>query len=151
MANVAAMGQVQNMMLDQLKKIQQQQQQQIQEQQIHIEHHPTNQINPNTNNPDFNKEPGNGMLSLLFKRSNPENNIDFQITIICSPKDKIGSAIDKYLTKSLENKKDVVFLFNATELGNISHKTIESVGLINLSKIMVVNKKNALAGYQINN
>ena len=86
------------------------------------------------------------MISLMFKRTNPDKNLDFKITIICSPNDKIGDVIEKYLNKSLEKKKDVVFLFNATELGNISNQTVNSIGLIHQSIIMVVNKREAIAG-----
>ena len=86
------------------------------------------------------------MISLMFQRTTLDKKSDFQITIICSPNDKIGDVIEKYLNKSLENKKDVVFLFNATELGKISNQTVNSIGLIHQSIIMVVNKKNFIGG-----
>ena len=86
------------------------------------------------------------MISLLFKRNTPDKNLDFKITIICSPNDTIGHVIEKYLTKSLEKREDVVFLFNATELGSIPDHIVNSLGLIHMSEIMVVNKRRAIAG-----
>ena len=151
MANVAVLGQMQNMVLNQLQMIQKQQQQQQQQQMNATLQTPDNQNNinnngVNVNNGQNNNEPGNGMISLLFKRTTPNKNLDFQITIICSPNDTIGHVIDKYLSKSLEKKKDVIFLFNTTELGNIPNETVHSLCLINQSIIMVVNKKDATGG-----
>ena len=149
MANVAALGQMQNMMLNQLKNLQMQQQQQQQQQLNLTQTIPNNQTN-NTNmsvNNYQNTNPGNGMISLMFARTNPDQNINFQITIVCSPNDTIGHVIDKYLTKSMEKKNDVIFLFNATQLEKIPNRTVNSLGLIHQSKIMVVNKRNAVAGF----
>ena len=86
------------------------------------------------------------MIQIKFHRQKTENTIDFKITIVCSLDDTIGQIIDKYLTKSLEKRKDVIFLFNTEEIGQYSDQTLRSKNLLHNSEIMVVNKKGAIAG-----
>ena len=149
MANVYAIGQMQNKVLNELKNMQQQQQQQ----QINMttpnqnnQNNNNSNINTNVNNEQNNTDLGNGMIQIKFHRQKKENTIDFEITIICSLDDTIGQIIDKYLTKSLEKRKDVIFLFNAEEIGQYSDQTLRAKSLLHNSEIMVVNKKGAIAG-----
>ena len=86
------------------------------------------------------------MIQIIFQRQKTSNNIDFKITITCSLNDTIGQIIDKYLTKSLEKRKDVIFLFNAEEIGRYSDQTLRSKNLQHNSEIMVINKKGTIAG-----
>ena len=144
MANFAMIGQMQNMMMNQIQNMQNSMIKQMQDSQNNQNN--VNNTNMNINNNENNNTPNNGMISLIFERSNPDNNQEFKITIFTSPNDTIGQNIERYLTKSLEKRGEVIFLFNALELGTVPNKTIISVGLQHQSKIMVVNKRNAVGG-----
>ena len=144
MANMAMIGQMQNMMMNQIRNMQNSMIKQMQDNQNNQNN--VNNTNMNINNNENNSTPNNGMISLIFERSNPDNSQDFKITILTSPNDTIDQNIERYLTKSMEKRGEVIFLFNALELGTVPNQTVISVGLQNQSKIMVVNKRNAVGG-----
>ena len=146
MANVYVIGQMQNKVLNELKNMQQQQLNMTQPNQNIQNNNNSNINNTNVNNSQINMNPGNDMISIVFQRQKSENNIDFKITIVCSQNDTIGQIIDKYLTKSLERREDVLFLFNAEEIGQYSDKTLKFKDLKHQSIIMVVNKRGTIAG-----
>ena len=148
MANVAVINQMQNKVLNELKNMQQKQQQ-INMAQINQNNQNNNNFNnnnTNVNNEQNNTDLGNDMISLLFQKTKTGNTIDFKISIICSLNDTIGHVIDKYVSKSLEKKEDLLFLFNAEEIGQYPDETLKSKNILKGSTIIVVNRKGTIAG-----
>ena len=144
MANIYGVAQMQNMVMNNLQKMQQdyinQQNQAIQ----------TNNNNNGTNNfntPDNNNTtPNNNIITLIFVRTDKEKNEDFKITLLFSKSDTINQMIDKYCEKTFEKKENLLFLCNSANLGQYPNRTIDNAALLNNSMIMVVNKKDMYGG-----
>ena len=145
MANIYGVAQMQNIMMNNIQKMQQdyinQQNQAIQ----------TNNNNNGTNNfntPDNNNTtPNNNIITLILVRTDKEKKEDFKITLLCSKSDTINQMIDKYCEKTLlEKKENLLFLCNSANLGQYPNRTIDNAGLLNNSMIMVVNKKDMYGG-----
>ena len=103
--------------------------------------------NPN-NNPE-------GMIQLICHRANPnDKNKNFKITIFCSPNDKIKTLVEKFCSKSMENKDELMFIYSAQNLAenNKLNRTIYSFGILDGAQITVVNKRKMKGGiYFMNN
>jgi len=144
MANIYGVAQMQNIMMNNIQKMQQdyinQQNQAIQ----------TNNNNNGTNNfntPDNNNTtPNNNIITLIFVRTDKEKNEDFKITLLFSKSDTINQMIDKYCEKTFEKKENLLFLCNSANLGQYPNRTIDNAALLNNSMIMVVNKKDMYGG-----
>ena len=103
----------------------------------------TNIINNNKNkNNNFTDYDNNWTIIFLKKPDNdyfdtyPFININIQIT----PYETVNELINKYRTKS-EDNKNKIFLFESKDLKEYPRQTLKKVGLENLSKIEVLYKK----------
>ena len=103
--------------------------------------------NPN-NNPE-------GMIQLICHRANPnDKNKNFKINIFCSPNDKIKTLVEKFCSKSMENKDELMFIYSAQNLAenNKLNRTISSFGILDGAQITIVNKRKMKGGiYYMNN
>ena len=143
MANIYGVAQMQNIMMYNIQKMQQdyinQQNQAIQ----------TNNNNNGTNSfntPNNNTTPNNNIITLIFVRTDKDKKEDFKITLLCTKSDTINQMIDKYCEKTFEKKENLLFLCNSANLGQYPNRTIDNAGLLNNSMIMVVNKKDMYGG-----
>ena len=148
MANIYGVAQMQNIMMNNIQKMQQDYiNQQNQAIQTNNNNNGTNNFNTPNNN---NTTPNNNIITLIFVRTDKEKNEDFKITLLFSKSDTINQMIDKYCEKTFEKKENLLFLCNSANLGQYPNRTIDNAGLLNNSMIMVVNKKDMYGGILVN-
>ena len=148
MANIYGVAQMQNIMMNNIQKMQQDYiNQQNQAIQTNSNNNGTNNFNTPNNN---NTTPNNNIITLILVRTDKEKKEDFKITLLCSKSDTINQMIDKYCEKTFEKKENLLFLCNSANLGQYPNRTIDNAGLLNNSMIMVVNKKDMYGGILVN-
>ena len=148
MANIYGIAQMQNIVMNNLQKMQQDYiNQQNQAIQTNNNNNGTNNFNTPNNN---NTTPNNNIITLIFVRTDKEKNEDFKITLLFSKSDTINQMIDKYCEKTFEKKENLLFLCNSANLGQYPNRTIDNAGLLNNSMIMVVNKRDMYGGILVN-
>ena len=144
MANIYGVAQMQNIMMNNIQKMQQDYiNQQNQAIQTNSNNNGTNNFNTPNNN---NTTPNNNIITLIFVRTDKDKKEDFKITLLCSKSDTINQMIDKYCEKTFEEKENLLFLCNSENLGQYPNRTIDNAALLNNSMIMVVNKKDMYGG-----
>ena len=147
MANIYGIAQMQNIVMNNLQKMQQDY---INQQNQAIQTNSNNNGTNNFNTPDNNNTtPNNNIITLIFVRTDKEKNEDFKITLLCSKSDTINQMIDKYCEKTFEKKENLLFLCNSANLGQYPNRTIDNAALLNNSMIMVVNKKDMYGGFLV--
>ena len=97
----------------------------------------------NANNIDFNQDNSNG-ISVTFERSDPEQG-QLKISIQCLYTEKIKDVIQKYRIKSWDTNLLERFVFNTKNL--CPTLTVAEQGLINNSKIKVIDIRDMEGGY----
>ena len=148
MANIYGVAQMQNIMMNNIQKMQQDYiNQQNQAIQTNSNNNGTNNFNTPNNN---NTTPNNNIITLILVRNDKEKKEDFKITLLCSKGDTINQMIDKYCEKTFEIKENLLFLCNSENLGQYPNRTIDNAGLLNNSMIMVVNKRDMYGGILVN-
>ena len=83
-----------------------------------------------------NNNQNNSQISLIFKRNKKKKGEDFQIAIYCSINDKLRDVTKRYLTKVMEEEKNVMFFFNGKRVNQ--SLTVAESGMIHLSTIFAV-------------
>ena len=148
MANIYGVAQMQNIMMNNIQKMQQDY---INQQNQAIQNNNNNNGTNNFNTPNNNNTtPNNNIITLIFVRTDKEKNEDFKITLLFSKSDTINQMIDKYCEKTFEKKENLLFLCNSANLGQYPNRTIDNYGLLNNSMIMVVNKRDMYGGILVN-
>ena len=99
--------------------------------------------NANNNNIDFNQDNSNG-LSVTFKRNDPQNG-ELKVVIQCLYTESIKDVIKKYRIKSGDTNLLERFVFNTKNL--CPTLTVAEQGLINNSKIKVIDIRDMEGGY----
>jgi hypothetical protein len=148
MANLYGVAQMQNIMMKNIQKMQQDYiNQQNQAIQTNNNNNGTNNFNTPNNN---NTTPNNNIITLILVRTDKDKKEDFKITLLCTKSDTINQMIDKYCEKTFEKKENLLFLCNSANLGQYPNRTIDNYGLLNNSMIMVVNKRDMYGGILVN-
>ena len=106
-----------------------------------------NNLDTNPSQDDY-EEANNGQITLIFRRNKKEKNIDFTIKIICKIDELVKNVLDRYCFKTMETKirKDLLFFFNSIQLNKNENKTLEQVGIQNMSRIYVIDGSGIVGG-----
>ena len=103
-----------------------------------------NLVNQNNNNNEVNNDLNDEQLTIVFQRNKRSDKIDFIIKIVCKYDDLVNDVLNRYCLKTCERRDDLLFLYNSVNLKQ--NITVQNAGIINMSRILVIDTKQLIGG-----
>ena len=102
-----------------------------------IKENQQNIINNIPNNEEIDENQDNDEMNILFHSNKKDKSKEFKIRIYCKPSDTIREVTHRYLQKSGEKRKDIIFFYNGGRIKSKDlEKTVSEMIFLNNATIM---------------